>query len=189
MTHVMLEQRFNWLDLVFLIMIVVSMLISLFRGFVKEIISLVTWILAAWIGFFYSPKLAEIFRHYIENPTLRVVLAFILLFVVVLIIGTLINILLSRFVKTVGLSTLDRMIGIMFGFIRGIILVAVIVLIAGLTNVSKEPFWLQSYTVPYFQKVADGIKALLPVEVKQALSAEIKHSEQVAPKKTQGSKN
>lgn len=179
----MLEHRFNWLDIVFLIIIAVSMMISLFRGFIKEIISLITWILAAWVGFFYSPKLAEIFKHYIENPTLRLVLAFVLLFVVVLIIGILINVLLSRLIKTVGLSTLDRMIGVIFGFIRGVILVAVMVLIAGLTNLSKEPFWLKSYTVPYFQKIANGVKALLPVQVKQALSTEIQNSEQSEKRK------
>ena len=179
MTHVMLEQRFNWLDIVFLIMIAASMLISLFRGFIKEIISLMTWAVAVWIGFVYSPKLAEAFRHYIENPTLRLVLAFVLLFIVVLIIGALVNILLSRLVKTVGLSTVDRMIGIIFGFIRGVILVAVVVLIGGLTNVAKEPFWVQSYTMPYFQKIANGIKTLLPAQVKRALSAEITHSQQL----------
>ncbi len=115
----------NWADWVIVALIAVSALLSLKRGFVKEALSLVTWVMAFIIARLFADQLSTLLTSYIDTPSARVVAAFVLLFVVVLFTGALMNNLIGMLIKATGLSSTDRLLGMVFGVARGCILVVV----------------------------------------------------------------
>jgi len=154
-----------WVDFAILIIVSLSALISVLRGFVREALSLVAWILAFWVAFTFHQNLASILAEYIETPSLQLISAFALLFVVTLIIAALINNLIGQLVKKTGLTGTDRMLGIIFGVARGAVIVAILVLMAGLTQIPQDPWWQESIFIVHFQKMAIWLQGFLPDDI------------------------
>ena len=145
-------------DTIILGIIGVSVLISIMRGFVKEAMSLVIWILAIWVAVsYYSPLDAKLINS-IESPSVRVVTAFAILFVGTLVVGAIINRVLSVVVKQSGLSGTDRMLGIFFGTARGLLIIGVLVLLAKETELPRENWWKESNFLGHFQELAGWLK-------------------------------
>ena len=134
----------NWLDIAILAVIALSMIISLIRGFVREVISLVAWIAAFWAGIRFSEDLAGLLAGYVASPTLQLGIAFALLFVGVLLVGGLVNFAAGKLVGRTGLAGTDRFLGVFFGAARGVLVVAVLILAAGLTALPRETWWQES---------------------------------------------
>ena len=110
----------SWLDLVILGIIVLSALISLIRGFVKESISLITWIVAAVLAFRYFSPMAELLEPFVDSPTIRNVAAFAILFIFTLVVGAIVNFIMSQLVSKTGLSGTDKALGVVFGAALGL---------------------------------------------------------------------
>jgi len=154
-----------WVDVAIIIIVTLSALISVLRGFVKEALSLVAWVLAFWVAFTFHQNLATILSEYIDTPSLRLISAFALLFVVTLIIAALVNNLISTLVKKSGLTGTDRMLGVIFGIARGTVIVAILVLMAGLTQLPADPWWQDSIFIKHFQEMAIWLKSFLPEDI------------------------
>ncbi|WP_018952804.1 CvpA family protein [Thioalkalivibrio sulfidiphilus] len=150
-----------WIDFVILGIIALSALISLFRGFVKEAISLATWVVAFWVSLSYASPLSGLLPASLEDPTLRVGIAFAVLFILTLILGGVINVLAGQMVKRTGLSGTDRSLGVVFGMARGLLVVAVLVLLAALTVLPQEPWWSDSLLLPHFERLAIWLRGFL----------------------------
>jgi membrane protein required for colicin V production len=160
-----------WLDYVLLVIVALSALYSVFRGFVREILSLISWVLAFWVAIKFSPELAESFSGYITIPEIRFITAFLLIFLAIMVGG----IFVSRFIATLlqvgGLRAFDRLIGAGFGVARGVIIVTVLVLLGGQSPLTEEPAWQQSRMVPYLQKVATWAADRIPAEMLNRVTA------------------
>ncbi len=154
-----------WFDITILAIILVSTLISLVRGFVKESISLATWLAAGFIALSYYRVLADYLKSYIQSPTIGQAAAFGALFIATLIIGAMINFIISQLVSKTGLSGTDKLLGMIFGGARGVLIVAMLVLFAGLTPMPQETWWQQSRLVGYFQQVAQSIQQYMPQDL------------------------
>lgn len=152
-------------DFIVLGIIVLSVVVSLMRGFVKEAMSLAGWLLALWISMTFSSGMAELFGDSIKDPTLRLLAAFICLFVLSLIVGAIINFFASQFVQRAGLTGIDRTIGGVFGLLRGVLLVTIIVMLLGLTTLPKEAWWDESFFMFRFEVIATWLKDLLPDDI------------------------
>ena len=155
----------NWVDFVLLGIIFVSLSISLVRGFVREAFSLAAWIIAFWVGWTFFRELAVHFEPWVSVPSLRLGLAFATLLLVTLILGAMVNFLVSQLVEKTGLTGTDRLLGLFFGVARGALLVAILVLLAGLTPLPNDPWWQESRLIPYFQELAVWLRGFLPVDV------------------------
>jgi membrane protein required for colicin V production len=153
------------LDWILLSIVLVSTLIALVRGFVKETISLITWIAAFWIALAFSQAAATLVPEAVDIPSARNAIAFVGLFVTVLVLGGIINWSISRLVESTGLSGTDRSLGMVFGLLRGVLIVAGLILLAGFTALPQEQWWEASTLIPYFQTVAGWILAVLPADV------------------------
>ncbi len=153
-----------WVDYLIAGIILASALISLFRGFIREALSLLAWVLAFWVGWAFFRDLA-LHLYWIEIPSFRYGIAFFSLFLATLVVGALINFLAGRLLVKAGLSGADRLLGILFGAARGALLVAVLVLAAGLTPLPQDPWWRQSELLPYFNGLASWLHGLLPADV------------------------
>jgi membrane protein required for colicin V production len=160
----------SWVDLIIIVIIIISALISLVRGFVKESLSLASWILAGFIALRYFTPLAELLEPYIESPTIRTATGFAILFVSSLIIGAIINFMASQLVTKTGLTGTDKSLGVVFGAARGVLIVTMLVLLAGLTPMPSEPWWNDSAMIEYFSDMANWIKDVLPQDVASRFS-------------------
>ncbi len=155
----------NWVDFVLIGIVSVSLLISLVRGFVREAFSLAAWILAVWVSWSFFRELAVHLEPWVSVPSLRLGLAFAVLLLVTLILGSMVNFLISQLVERTGLTGTDRLLGMFFGVARGVLLIAILVLLAGLTPIPNDPWWQESRLIPYFQELAVWLRGFLPVDV------------------------
>ena len=151
-----------WIDYAISFLVLVSAIIGLFRGFIKEAFALLTWIVAIGVGLHYSHDFAVLLQNTISYPSARVATAFIILFFLTLILGSLISFILNHLIETTGLTGTDRLLGMLFGVVRGAVLVSVIVLLAGVTPLPEDPWWKQSLLIPPFQTLAVWFKSHIP---------------------------
>lgn len=158
-------QNYNWADFAIIGIVVVSALISLKRGFVREAISLATWIIAIWIALRLFVFVATLLTPYIHSHELRNVVAFGGIFLIVLIIGSLINFLFSRLIDRTGLSGSDRILGLVFGIARGILLVGILVLMGNIISLMHDPWWTNSQLIPHFQGLAKWLQGFVPQQI------------------------
>lgn len=141
----------NWADWVILGILAISALLSLRRGFVKEALSLVTWVSAFVVARLFSGALSVVLEKYIETPSIRMAVSFALLFVLILILGAIIANLFEMLVNATGLSATDRVLGMGFGVARGALVVVVLVALAAQTPAVEDVWWGQSQLIPHFE--------------------------------------
>ena len=169
----------HWADIVILAIIGISALISLLRGFLREVLSLLAWVLAFWVAFTFTPLVAPLLESYVEVPSIRFILGFAALFVVTLLAVSLLGHIIVKLVGKTGLTGTDRMLGLLFGMARGGIVVLLLVLLAGLTQIPQDPWWDESGLLDHFQRAALWMREYLPDSI-----AEHIRYEPVAPSAT-----
>jgi membrane protein required for colicin V production len=152
---------FSWVDWAIIAIIAISSLISLSRGFVKEALSLLTWIIAGVVAWMFGGALSQHLGEFIETPSARVIAACAMLFIVTLLVGALVNYLIGELIRVTGLSGTDRFLGMVFGAARGGLLVVVLIGLLSLAPVQQDPWWQQSTLLPHFLLVADWSKNLI----------------------------
>lgn len=157
-------------DYIVLGIIGLSVLISLWRGFMREVLSLAAWVVAFLVAFIFADTGATYLAKHISVPSVRIILSFGGLFLITLFIGGLINVVVSQLVKSTGLSGTDRMVGIVFGLVRGVAIIGLLVLLAGLTPLPNDPWWNESLLLPKFQPMALWLRGLLPLELAEHFS-------------------
>lgn len=138
----------NGADTAILIVTTLSCAFGLWRGLVKEVLSLLTWIAALLVARVYSEVLSGFLVNVIESSSVRYVAAFAIIFVVVMMLGTLLNHIMSKLLTVTGLKLADRLLGGVFGIVRGVIIVLVILFISGVF-LSETEQWQQSTLIPY----------------------------------------
>ena len=154
-----------WVDYAILAIVFVSALISVFRGFLKEAISLLGWVFAFWVAITFSGLVGELLKPWITAPTMRQAVAFFVLIVAVLVITAVVMFFVRMLVDKTEITGTDRALGIIFGIARGGVIVGILVLLAGLTALPKDPWWRESLLLPHFQVLAVEIRSLLPADV------------------------
>lgn len=155
----------NAADCLLLGVIALSALMGLLRGLVVEVLSLVAWIAAFWLAFVYGGSVSNLFAGVIASPAARMLLSYAVLFVAALVIGGIVTWLVGRLLKSIGLGGIDRLLGLVFGLVRGAALACVLVLLFGFTAMPQAVWWRQSLLLPEFQHGAQAMKAWLPAAV------------------------
>lgn len=140
-----------WIDVVILMIVALSCLFGLGRGFVREILSLLAWVAAILIARFYAPALSPMFASWVESVTMQYVVAFALLFIAVLVAGAIVNGLVARLVDVTGLKLTDRLLGAVFGVARGIVIV-MLLLFFGESFFATESWWQSSRFIPQLEE-------------------------------------
>lgn len=162
----------NEADYVIVGICLVSIVVSLFRGFIKEVFSLLVWIVAVYAALQASGPLSVRLEGFIEVPSVRVITAFVGVFVLVLVVGGLVNYLLGKLVATTGLSGSDRLFGALFGALRGVAIVVAGVIVASFTPFVEDPWWQQSMLLPEFEKLGRWLVGHFPESIQQHLPVE-----------------
>ena len=158
-----------WIDYAILGIVGISGVISLMRGFIREALSLAGWIAAFWVALAFSGVVARWIEGYVSVPSVRVGIAFAGIFFAVLLLGGLVLRVAGLVVEKTGMSGTDRSLGIVFGVLRGIVITASLVLLAGLTSLPRDPWWSQSVLLPHLVELANEIRVFLPPDVQERI--------------------
>ena len=151
----------NGVDWVILVVLILSVLVSLWRGFAREAISLAGWVAAFILANLFVDPMASFLSNWIGNITGRYVAAYAILFVGTLVVAGVSGRLVSQLVKVTGLTVLDRILGTVFGFARGVILILVAVFILRQLVPPGDLQWLhQSQLMPHLDMLAHWVQVL-----------------------------
>ncbi|MFA6304086.1 MAG: CvpA family protein [Legionella sp.] len=159
--------QLQWVDIGIIVIIGLSVITGLFRGFVKELVALCVWVLAIWLGIHYSQSLDPWLKNYIQEPSARTAIGFVAILFGTLLVGGIINTILSFILKRSGLSGTDRTLGMGFGFLRGVFIVALIMVAVKMTSFPYEEYARNSVLYARFDPVVALLYAHMPDFVKQ----------------------
>jgi membrane protein required for colicin V production len=148
----------------------VSVLLSVLRGFVREVFALASWIIAFLAASLLSGTVAEWMAPVIVNDLGRTIIAFVAVFVAALVAMSLVALALSGLIRKAGLGLEDRLLGGFFGFARGVLIVLVLVILGGLTAAPRQPAWHEAMLSPPLEAMAAKVKPWLPQVLSSNLS-------------------
>jgi membrane protein required for colicin V production len=151
-----------WIDYFILGTIAVSAFIGLWRGLLKESISLASWLSALMVTLVFGDSAAAYMAHSVHVTSVQIILAFGVLFLGILMLGGLINLSIAQWIRTVRLTGAERCLGTLLGALRGMLFIIVLVLLAGLTSFLESSWWKHSSLLPYFQLIAKWLWEVLP---------------------------
>jgi membrane protein required for colicin V production len=149
-------------DYVVAIIVVASVVISLFRGLVREILSLATWLAAFVLANRYGADCAALLPDAVPAGTIRLVAGFAILFVGTMLLGWLVNLAIAHIIRAAGLRIVDRGLGGLFGFARGMVVVMTLTILAGLTDLPRQPVWRDALLSGVAESAVRTVRPWLP---------------------------
>jgi len=149
-------------DYVLLFILTCSTLIGIMRGLVKELLSLVGWIVALVVANAYGSALALLLPDFIPGQATRLIVAFVALFIGVRLLIMLLAMALDSIIAATGLTLADRGLGAVFGLLRGAVIALVAVTLCGMTALPQQDFWRHAQLSPYAEFAAHAVKPFLP---------------------------
>jgi membrane protein required for colicin V production len=152
-------------DYLVLFILVCSVAIGMLRGLIKEVLSLLGWIVALVVANAYGDALAALLPDAIPGHVTRLIIAFVALFIGVRLLTMLLAMLLDSFIEATGLTMADRGLGGIFGLARGVVIVLAAVLLCGMTDIPRQEFWKKATLSPWAVGMAQAVLPLLPDNV------------------------
>lgn len=150
------------IDIIIAIALVTSIVIGFVRGFVKESISIATLVIAIWAALYFGPVVGEVSQSWLSGEELQTWFGRILVFAIILSVGGLLGWGISKLIRLSVLSGFDRLLGSLFGALRGILLVALFVIGGQFSGFDNDDWWLKSRLLPHVEVVADWITVMAP---------------------------
>lgn len=151
------------IDIIIAIALAASIITGFVRGFVKEAISIAALLVAIWAALYFGPVVGDISQSWLTSEEAQVWFGRILVFAIILSVGGLLGWGISKLIRMSVLSGVDRVLGSVFGAVRGVVLVALLVIAGQYSGFTNDDWWLGSRCLPYFEVVADWIKVMAPV--------------------------
>jgi membrane protein required for colicin V production len=148
-------------DVLLLLVLVGSTLIGALRGFIREAVSVAFWILAIWAAWQFGPIIEPHLGGLLADPSVAPWIGRLVILVLVLLTGWLAGMVLSYLTRSIGLGPLDRVIGVFFGIVRGMVLVGLLVIGGELLHLNHEEWWSRSKLIPYGETVGDWLRAMV----------------------------
>jgi membrane protein required for colicin V production len=157
-------------DYVVIGIVALSVMISVWRGAVRELLALAAWILAFFAGQAYAGTVAAYLPASLENEALRLLAGFAGIFLLVLLLTSLVAVAISTLLRSAGLGPVDRGLGAIFGLARGMLVVIILVLLCGLTAFPRTPIWRDAMLSAPLEAAAASVVPLLPYELARRIS-------------------
>ncbi len=164
-----MQMSADLLDLGIFILVLLSLIIGLVRGFVREIVSLATWVAAIAFALLYVKPLSLQLPFALQSEVARLGVAFAIIFFGVLVLGMIVNFLFSTAVSSIGLGGVDHFFGGVFGALRGGLIVTLAVILLSLTTLPVQSGWKDSRLVPWFEQSAVWLKGMVPASLAEYL--------------------
>jgi membrane protein required for colicin V production len=151
----------NWIDYLLIALIVFSSVAGALRGLLREVIALVTWVAAVWIAWHYAAVLEPHLGGALANDSVRAWAARTIIFLAVVLIGTCIGAIVGRLVRLSIFSGTDRFFGGIFGFLRGLVMIGLFVMLCHALRLNGEPWWRSSTLIPYGERAANVLRGMV----------------------------
>lgn len=156
-------------DYTVLIIMISSMLVGTWRGMLGEIAAIATWILFLLAAKWWGDAMARQFLGAISDAALRIVVAWVLIFVIVMLLMGLVRQAIRGLLRVLRLTPTDRAMGVLFGAVRGSLIVLALVALGGMLSLSKEKWWREAYLSGPIETAVLACKPWLPPEVAQRI--------------------
>ena len=150
------------LDYFLLFVILFSAIISLFRGFIREAMSLITWVVAVWLVLHFSDVFVDYLKTYVHSPGLQLAISALLVVMGTLIVGLMLSQCIMMMVRFTGLSGLDRLVGFFCGIARGGLIVLLLLVMGKTAHLDQRDWWKHSQMVVQFKPAMEWMQAWLP---------------------------
>ena len=160
----------NWTDYLIIALMAFSCVAGVYRGLMREVASLVTWVAAVILAWHFSYLLEPHLGGALSDPSVRPWAARTIIFVLVMLLGTAIGALVTHFVRVSLLSSVDRMLGLLFGFLRGAVVLGILCILCHAVRLSGEHWYQESTLVPYAEHAGNLVRALVGESRVHALS-------------------
>lgn len=157
------------LDWIFAVVMLASMLLGAWRGLVYEVLSLLGWLAAFFLARCFAPDVAQFLPMSGASEVLRYAAGFLLVFVATVMLSSLLATVLKKLLATVGLRPVDRALGAVFGASRGVLLLLMATMLAGMTPLKDSQAWSESQGIGMAEQMLKGIKPVLPPELDRFL--------------------
>jgi len=141
-----------------------SMLTGLWRGLVRELFSVISWVAAFFLSQWFAPQASEYLPLAGASETIRYAAGFVAVFIAALLVGGMLGWLLQKVISTVGLGLIDRLLGAVFGMVRGTVVLLAVTVVMQMTPLKTSPMWEASQGAVLAGKVLQGLKPMLPKE-------------------------
>ena len=151
----------NGLDIFFIVILSFSILLAFWKGFVQQVLSLMGWVIALLSARQLGQEVAPAFASVFADPSYQLAAAYVAITIVVLLASKVISSAMGTLVQKIGLGKLDRLLGMLFGGIRGVIIIVLGVSIASLTELRHHAQWQESRLMPFMEQVRDRSAAHL----------------------------
>ena len=157
-------QTLSAVDWILLAVLGLSLLLGLWRGIVQEVLSLVGWVAAFYVSQMYAPMAAAWLPMEGSSQMLRYAAGFVVVFVAVLIATVLVSWVVKKLVSAVGLGPLDRLLGSLFGLMRGVVILLAVTVFVGMTPMRDTEAWKQAQGAQWLQQFLHVLKPVLPAD-------------------------
>ena len=157
----------SWLDILIIAILAISTIISVMRGFAKDAISLAAWIMAFGIAISLADKFALILPQSMEDPRLRLGVAVAILFIATLVMGMVANFMLKGVINLTETHSLDRSLGALFGFMRGLVIICILVVLGAFIGLNQVDWWKASALIPMAESIINILLPILPDRLTQ----------------------
>lgn len=160
-----------WLDIVIIAFFILSILIGVYRGFVKETLSVASWALAAFLAFQYGERASLYIKPYVKQEPLDLAIAYVGVFLVCLILFSVISYIISQLFEATGMTGVDRSIGSVFGALRAAVIIVILILVGRFMAMDNQQWWMESQFLPYFEPLVEWFKSFLPADIVTKIEA------------------
>lgn len=160
----------SWVDIVICLVLAISMIVGVVRGFTREVLSLAIWVIALWMAWGLGPQAAVYLGRWINSATVSLYAGYATVFLVVLVVGAAAVAVLVKLVRSSPLASTDRTLGAAIGLLRGLMLVVAGIMVAGINGDQTSVWWQHSLIIPSLAPVADSLDRVVPTDWLKPLS-------------------
>jgi membrane protein required for colicin V production len=150
-----------WVDIAIIFLLAIYAIGGITRGFRQEVYSIIFLIIGFMVAWFFCQDFALLLPKLFHTQSTRLAISFLVLVSITVVVGGIVKWLMVGGIKKTGLSLIDRLGGLLTGLVHGMVIVFILVVIAGLTPLSKDHWWQQSRYLPPFQSVAVFVKGIV----------------------------
>ena len=141
--------------------ILISAVVGVLRGFLREAVAIVAWLVALFVAWHFSDLVAPHLGGLLAGSNVKVWAARVIIVVLILLLGAGIGVILGHFVRLSIFSGVDRFLGLVFGALRGLVVLGVFVILGQLLRLEDERWWQHSLLIPYGESIANGLRAIV----------------------------
>jgi membrane protein required for colicin V production len=161
------------LDYIILSIVLISAIAGLIKGFLREVITLITWILAVWLAWKFGPSLEPYLGGALRKAPFGLWAGRAIVFIAILVLGAIVGAIINYFVRLSIFSGLDRLLGFVLGLLRGVVILGVAIILAQSVRLDTEAWWRKSVLMPQLEPVANFLRAIAGDRIPARASSEV----------------